>query len=183
MNTTTNTILNIIWSLSIIVFYLAAILLFLKQQNKQFKYYLNLTNSKKKTVTFNKNLIKTGVPIISVKIHKDIFNFILDSGANVSYFNKEDFYKYFTIEKDIQEQSISFLNSKGLSKEEVIVAMLEFEIEKLIFRTEFTILDLNDSMKQFNDSFNIPIHGLLGREFFSKYRWLLDFENNVVWLK
>ena len=124
-----------------------------------------------------------GLPIISLYNNNKVFNFIIDSGSNISHISSE-YYSQLSAELmgTYKEGQI-----KGLGANNIGVTMCKATLKDL-FNKEY---DVNLSIsKEFADvanhisaSTNIPIHGLLGTDFLNKYNFIINFESLELYNK
>jgi hypothetical protein len=157
-----------------------------KREYLFFKHFIKEENNK--FISFKELFYKADLPIITVDICGKLFNFILDSGANVNYINKKDIKELSLIKKDLFS-SASYTNkgSKYVGTEgntiETDSCDLTFNLEHEVFTEPFTIADMERGFSEVTKESDLHLHGILGNKFFQKYKWSLDFDNLVIWTK
>lgn len=134
---------------------------------------------KKPTFSFKESLDLTELPIITLYSEGRKFNFILDTGSNNSFINK-------TALKHIKHQrqpyAISVIGMEGnpvqSDEYELSLAYKDFH-----FESRFYCLDLTGSFDRIKKESGVTIHGILGNDFFIKYKYVLDFKNFTAKVK
>lgn len=120
---------------------------------------------------------KNGLPIIKFKINGNYHHFIVDSGANQNAIS-EDFYNSMTSKPSVVgESKINDTSSviNGLVVEQTI------SYRKNIFNNiQFNVIPF----KLFDDKIGgKKIIGVIGSPFMAENRWMIDFDEMVVWIK
>jgi len=131
-------------------------------------------------IDFFKNYKKCGLPVITLTCNRKRYNFLIDTGSSCNLLNIEDF-------KDVK--------NKTKSKFGLLVAggevdtggsfdtslLLRHKLSK--FTVDFSAVDLSAAFNQIKNKDGVKLHGILGNKFFAKYRWSVDFNQMVVWMK
>ena len=136
----------------------------------------NIVRIKKKEIMeFKTSMELSGLPIITFYQGEKAYNFLLDTGSNVSYVNcKSDLKVVPTGIKD------TFMGSSGVDAEceQVIVRFYRNEIK---YEHAMNSADLNTAFTELKKEYGILVTGLLGNDFFTKYRYCLDFKELVAY--
>jgi len=135
--------------------------------------------------SFDEELFKTELPfklinnfiVIEAEIDNGKYNFILDTGAEVSVISLE-------VVSDLglkKESSIEVFDS---GEESSIINM--YVVDQIKFNTTSysELLCLGVNFKVFQDLFkcDIPIHGLIGNRLMRKAAWKIDYKNKIITL-
>ena len=126
-------------------------------------------------VDFSKSYNSKGLPIIPMTINGEEKFFLLDSGANGNHLNK----KYFdTLNVVGSSESHEIQGHSGSSKAQLFegdICSNGYEFEDV----QFYVMDIST----FNEhDYGCDIVGILGSPFFNKYKWIIDFDELVVWI-
>lgn len=123
---------------------------------------------------------KSGIPIIEVKINKNSYKFMLDSGANVNILDKRVFD---TLENIETSESSGLTTANGDITGNNIKAKIQFKQKQKKFIEDFEIFDMSGPFDSIESRDGVKINGILGSNFFKTHCWTIDFENLVVWIK
>ena len=136
-------------------------------------------------VSFKKSFKKLQLPLIRFKVEGEYKTFLLDSGSQGNLLDKkfvDSLPKNLT--DNIKDSDVAFIGVEGNNTTDNKTLKLKLSHGSKKFpETEFTVLDLRPTFKILEKKIQEPIAGLLGAPFFEKYRWQLDFEELVVWIK
>ena len=147
-------------------------------------YIVNKIEATKKEInsrmSFKEALDLIELPIVTFYQDDKKLNFMLDSGSNLSIIDinavnnlKLEYVKLNKVNSIIgingETRNAGFIN-------------LKFSYKHINFDYDFQYLDLSnvvDSLKQDG----ITIHGILGNQFFVKYKYVLDFNDLIAYSK
>lgn len=130
---------------------------------------------KNEIMEFKTSMELSGLPIITFYQGNKAYNFLLDTGSNVSYVNiKSDIKIFDTGEKNV------FMGSSGEDKPCIVVQLVLYRNE---IKYEHTVhaADLNLAFTEVKKEYGITITGILGNDFFTKYKYCLDFKELVAY--
>lgn len=130
-------------------------------------------------VSFRDGLKLTGLPIICLNQGDKVFNFILDTGSDVSVIAKH-------VLKDIRHQKLDASGTLyGLegNKVKVEVCSINLEYNTTNFTTDFLVRDLKDAFDHIKKDHGVTVHGMLGSRFFNKYKYIIDFNELIAYSK
>lgn len=143
---------------------------------------INLFDKKKEVKPiYMKAQLPGDLPIIALSNNGKMFNFLLDSGSNISHIC-EDCYE--NLESDLigtfEENSVAGLGATNMG-----VTMCKAVLSDNIgnkYNVNFSISkQLVDVAKTIEASTNVRIHGLLGTDFLKKYNYVIDFNSLKVY--
>lgn len=133
-------------------------------------------------MSFKEALDLTELPIVTFHNGKRKVNFLLDTGSNASYFNTKD------IEK-LEKYEITDKVSSGIVTGSSIIEdthgyiRIPLEYRSNIYSDDFILYDLSDSFNEIKKGSGVSIHGILGNQFFTKYKYVLDFDEMIAYMK
>lgn len=138
-----------------------------------------LRKEQKEGLSFEESMKLAGLPIVSLTYNKKAFNFIVDTGSNVSHINKEllDTNKVRAKSTNIKHvvQGIAGNNIQGNS---VSIAFL-YKGKKC--SNAFVVSDLSEVLESIKEATGIEISGLLGTDFFSSQNCVIDFNSYTMY--
>ena len=141
-------------------------------------HYLYRNKQKEKTkISFKEGLDLTDLPIVTFYQNDKKLHFLLDTGSNISYINKEVLK---TIEaKDLNSSSSTF----GVEGNGIETHHYEIKIgyRDQNFVEEFGAVDLSSAFKAIELESGIKLHGIIGNRFFEKYKYILDFKDLIAY--
>lgn len=125
----------------------------------------------------NYGLLKTGLPLVIVKVFNLELCFLLDTGSNRNIID-ERVYNHFKDKLNIvgENEEVSTLQSlsKGFELE------IPFLFEGSDYNETFICTGRIDGFDLIEEESGIQIHGILGSNFLLKYGWVIDFDNMMV---
>lgn len=136
-------------------------------------------------IDFNKRIFdKSHIPVIDIKVFDRYFSFVLDSGASSNYIHSEFFealkQRYSVIETCKNNTMTGVSGDKvavGSTVLKISVADRPFTMEK------FDVYDMSNVLNFIVERANTVVEGIIGTEFMAKYSWMLDFNDQCVWLQ
>lgn len=134
--------------------------------------FLNLILKRNK-ISFRESLDLVDLPIVTFKNNNIKLNFLLDTGSNVSYINKE-------VLSQLQYESTNRIDQFiGASGDVQIVNVIKMSLlykDKKEYVEQFSTADLSKAFGAIKSENGVSIHGILGNSFFMTYGYVLDFE-------
>ena len=147
-------------------------------------YIINKVETSKKEInsrmSFKESLDLIELPIVTFYQGDKKLNFMLDSGSNLSIIDINAV-NNLKLEYVKLNKVNSILGINGETRDAGFVNM-KFYYKHLKFDYDFQYLDLSNvenSLKQDG----VTIHGILGNQFFTKYKDVLDFNDLIAYSK
>ena len=134
---------------------------------------------KRENMSFREAMDLVELPVVTFYNKDAKLNFLLDTGSDLSYINKSILpsLKY----KEVNE-SRSIISVGGNSQTLGCCDMtVTYKNQKFIDR--FYISNLDEAFGAIKAETGVQIHGILGSKFFTKYKYILDFETLVAYSK
>lgn len=129
-------------------------------------------------ISFKESMDLTNLPIITLVIDKVKLNFVLDTGSTSSVVDK-------TV---IEGNNISYTHIKnttlfGLEGEgkEVCVGNFKASYKDREYELLATIKDMSKPFNIIKNNTGVNISGLLGSDFFEKYKYIIDFDKLIAY--
>ena len=133
----------------------------------------------KRAISFRESMDLTGLPVITFNQGKTKLNFLFDTGATDSVINSSvlDKIKYTEIE-GIQCEVY------GMEGNVQKVGFVNIDLTRdLKFSDEFQVVDMSSAFDQVKKETGVTIVGILGNTFFQKYKYIIDYEQMIVYPK
>ena len=137
--------------------------------------------SKRRTgISFKESLDLADLPVITMYNNGKKLNFLLDTGSNISHIDSSiDNLDCELIEKECLDITTVGGELKGGEK----WLRIPLTYKKQNFSEDFMALELHDTFAQIKKETGVQIHGILGNSFFIKYKYMLDFDEMVAYIK
>jgi len=129
------------------------------------------------SISFKESVSLTDMPIITFISKGNKINMLLDTGCTITSFDVGC--------KDLLDFRISGqtnFTQMGLegNRFKVDGGLCQMQYDKYNFIFRCTITDLSQAFSDIKKSTGVQLHGILGTEFFIKYKYVLDFEEFKV---
>lgn len=166
---------------------------YFKEQSRYNNHFLNSlfeSEKRKKFFSFKQDYKKTSMPIITVKMFKHEYKFILDTGADFNALDREAFNKIveeneLTLPADFFSDTLPVMGGEkvfgvGGVENDVKQVNIPFSCGEEEFSEDFSIVNIGAPLRAYEDD-GIYLCGVLGSPFFVENRWSLDFDEMTVW--
>ena len=130
-------------------------------------------------MSFMEGMNLTGFPIVSFLNNGNMYNFLLDTGSNVSLIDPK------TLEKMTYEDTgkeITIYGLDGIERTDKIVST-NLSYKEKGYRAHFVVTDLSATFSQIKSEHGVTLHGILGSDFFKAYKYILDFDELIAYSK
>ena len=128
-------------------------------------------------ISFKEGLDLTELPIVTFYQGTKKLHFLLDTGSNISYINKE---VLDSIEAEDLNSSSSTFGVEGNGVETHHYS-IEIGYKDQKFVEEFGAVDLSAAFSTIEQESGIKLHGIIGNRFFEKYKYILDFRELIAY--
>ena len=147
-------------------------------------YIINKVETSKKEInsrmSFKESLDLIELPIVTFYQGDKKLNFMLDSGSNLSIIDINAVNNLKLEYKKLNKVN-SILGINGETRDAGFVNM-KFSYKHINFDYDFQYLDLSNVVNSLKQD-GITIHGILGNQFFVKYKYVLDFNDLIAYSK
>ena len=143
-------------------------------------YYIYREKHINKTkMSFKESLDLTGIPVVTFYQGNNKFNFILDSGASSSCINKK------FLENIIYESTNQRASLYGMEGNSIYADFIDINLyyKNQNFVTKMLVTDLEAAFTSVKKDTGVTITGILGSDFLSKYKYVMDFIDNIAYIK
>lgn len=133
----------------------------------------------KEIMSFRESMDLTNLPIVTFYQGDKKFNFLLDTGASLSVINQSALE---SIEHTTLEGNGTLFGVDGVNRD-VTYASINLTYKSRNYSEDFQVLDIQNAIDQVKSESGVNMIGILGSEFFRKYRYILDFNELVAYSK
>ena len=145
--------------------------------------YVIKIRRRKDIMSLKESLDLTGIPIVTFTQENVKYNFLLDTGSDISYINSK-IVDNSAIKYEATDYKLAgFISAGGLSSSDIKIIDIPFEYKRTSFKESFAVLDLTESFSQIKEENGVTLHGILGNTFFTKYGYILDFKELKFYTK
>lgn len=130
-------------------------------------------------MSFWETMNLTGLPIITFCQGQTKLNFILDTGSTLSIIDKSAL-KNITYTMINKQSSVTGLQGETSEGEACNITLYYKENN---FNSDFSINDMTGVLSTIKQSTGVTIMGLLGSDFFDKYKYIIDFKEYKAYSK
>lgn len=143
---------------------------------------LNLWLSKKVGFSLKETMIDADIPIVTLKNGEKEFNFILDTGSDISHIDS-NIKDSLSDTEEVEGDNLTVITANGSVEGNNSWIRVPLSYKKQSFIENFMPLDLHDSFESLREDTGIQLHGILGGTFLRKYRYVLDYDDLVAYTK
>ena len=136
-------------------------------------------HNRKESMSFREAIDLVGLPIVTFYQGDRKYNFLLDTGANLSVINQATLEN---IEHTLLEKTGNLYGVDGINRE-VSFATIDLVYKSNSYTEEFQVLDMQNTIDQVKAESGVNMVGIIGNEFFRKYKYVLDFDELVAYSK
>lgn len=135
--------------------------------------------NRKDAMSFREAMDLTSLPIVTFYQGDKKFNFLLDTGATLSVINQATLE---SITHTTTNETGELYGVDGV-KREVSYASINLAYKNKDYTEEFQVLDMQEVIDQVKAESGVNMVGIIGSEFFRKYKYVLDFDELVAYSK
>lgn len=150
--------------------------------NKVEDYYKNKRQNKEEgfeKMSFKEAMDLTDLPIVTFKNEDVKLNFLLDTGSNVSQINAPLLVNLKYSMLDAQKDIIGIEGNAVQTN----YCRMRISYKDKVFENDFVVHDLSRAFDSVKQSTGVQIHGILGSQFFQKYKYILNYDELVAYSK
>lgn len=132
---------------------------------------------KSQIMDFQTSMDLSGLPIVTFYQNDKKYNFIMDTGSNVSYINVDT-----DMEITKLERKDTFFGSSG-EERKCDVGNVYIKFKDTEYQCTVRIADLREAFRGIKKSTGITLSGILGTDFFGKYKYCFDFKELIAYAR
>lgn len=128
---------------------------------------------RKNKISFQETLALTDLPIVTFYNNGRKLNFILDTGANESVLNERELSSCsYTLVNE--KRNLMGIDGNNRSIDNLVSLKLTRGVQQ--FLEKFQVSNLSPVLDNIRKTCGVEVHGLIGNTFFTKYKYILDFD-------
>ena len=130
-------------------------------------------------ISFKESMDLVELPIVTFYQGRKKLNFLLDTGSNLSHINQS------VLSKIKYEKSDIINKVFGMEGNTIDTEYCDINIsyKKQGYKESFCITDLSKSFDLIKKENGVQLHGILGNKFFETYKYILDFNELIAYVK
>lgn len=144
-------------------------------------FFEDIKKSNRKKISFKEALNLTDLPVVTFICNGKKLNFLLDTGANNSVLNasvadklKVEIVEFDGVDTDTAGGTICVNKAAHLH--------LKYD-NKRIYEDLFILVDMTEAFESTKKETGVQLHGLLGSNFFAKYKYIIDYDSLALYVK
>lgn len=137
-------------------------------------------NKKKKNVfDFKPAMELLELPVVTFYVEEEKLHFLLDTGSTNSIINEKVVNK---IDHIKIEGAAKLQGMEGIIQTVPYVS-INLCYNDVIYIDNFQVVDMSKAFNDIKRETGITLHGILGTSFFSKYKYIIDFNELIAYSK
>ena len=144
-------------------------------------FFEDIKRSNRKKISFKEALDLTELPVVTFISKGRKLNFLLDTGANNSILNSS---VAESMKLQIEEFEGIETNTAGgnINLNSVVNLDIKYD-DKRIYNEYFLLSNMDEAFNSFKAETGVMIHGILGSNFFTKNKYIIDFDSLALYVK
>lgn len=134
---------------------------------------------RKYSLSFKDSMDLVELPVVTFYHGKKKLNMLLDTGSSESIINLPELDRLIYTELDCQRPLMGMEGNICMNK--TITTIISYS--GLKFNHPFIAADMSEAFNKIKKETGVTIHGILGSDFFARYKYVLDFDNLVFYKK
>lgn len=130
-------------------------------------------------ISFRESMDLTELPIITFYNNGKKYNFLLDSGANNSVIDASTLNG---MSYEIAKELGTLYGMEG-NKSKVLYANITLKYKDNDYEDKFQVVDMSAAFGNIKAESGVNLSGILGTNFFTKYQYVLDFEEMIAYFR
>jgi hypothetical protein len=138
-----------------------------------------IEDRKNRYMSFMESMNLTNLPIITLNHNGSKFNFLLDTGSNISHINS-------ILKSSLTCTPCNYtMEISGMEGNSVTTNFcnVEFSYKDRIYEDDFALTNLESAFNRIKEESGVTVHGILGTNFLQKYKYVLDFDSLIAYIK
>jgi hypothetical protein len=137
--------------------------------------------SRENSLSFYESMSLTSLPIIILKISGQDFNFLLDTGSNSGYIDKALIDTKVVTDFTDTEHTTESTGIEGKTLNLPIINITLSTQNGPTMNGDFVVRDMSDAFNVVKQNSGVTIHGILGSNFFQKYKYIINFNELIAY--
>lgn len=132
---------------------------------------------KNQIMEFKSSFDLTGLPIIIFYQGDKRYNFLIDSGSNITYINQDS-----QIERQMTDSKDVFMGANGTDIS-CQYANINLYHDNVKYESQVAVADLNNAFAELKSSYGVQLTGIIGCDFMNRYKYCIDFKELAIYAK
>lgn len=132
---------------------------------------------KNQIIEFKSSFDLTGLPIIVFYQGDKKYNFLIDSGSNITYINQDS-----DIERQMTDNKDVFMGANG-SDISCQYANINLYRDNAKYEIKIAVANLNNAFAELKSNYGVQLTGIIGCDFMNKYKYCIDFKECIVYAR
>lgn len=130
-------------------------------------------------ISFKQALDLTDLPVITLYQGDARYNMLIDSGSNRSYIDKSIVHKLI----DVQSKDSKKVVSATSISHDVPFLSTQLSYKNYTLDVTFGVMDLQEAFAEIKKESGVQLHGILGTDICTKYKYIIDFNDCLIYTK
>lgn len=144
-------------------------------------FFEDIKRSNRKKISFKEALDLTELPVVTFISKGRKLNFLLDTGANNSILNSS---VAESMKLQVEEFEGIETNTAGGNINLNTIVNLDIKYDdKRIYNECFLLSNMDEAFNSVKAETGVMIHGILGSNFFTKNKYIIDFDSLALYVK
>lgn len=141
----------------------------------------DIKKANRKRISFKEAIDLTELPVVTFISNGRKLNFLLDTGANNSILNE-------SVAKSMKLKLEEFdgveTNTAGgnICLNTIVNLDIKYD-EKRVYNENFLISNMDEAFNSVKEETGVMIHGILGSNFFTRNKYIIDFDSLALFVK
>lgn len=144
------------------------------------KIFKKILGIKDNEISFKQSFDLTEFAIITFYQGETKLNLLFDSGSNFNILDKSMLPK---LKYEATGDKVDMQGIEGTLREEQEEYLIEITHKDVVYKCPFTISDMSAPFSNIKRESGVTLHGIVGTEFFNKYKYVLDFDKLIAYSK
>ena len=140
-----------------------------------------LTYEKKyNIISFKGGMDLAELPIITLYQDSKKYNFLLDTGSSCCMINESVLN---TLKYQKNDKTFNVTGIEGIKVNECQTCDIKLYYDTKEYDANFIIKNMTDAFASIKNDTGVTLHGILGNDFFEKYKYVIDFKEYIAYCK
>lgn len=141
----------------------------------------DIRKSNRKKISFKEALDLTELPVVTFISKGRKLNFLLDTGANNSILN-ESVANSMKLDCEVFPGVETNTAGGNINLNKITTLTIKFD-DKRVYEECFLISDMDAAFNAIKEENGVSIHGILGSNFFTRNKYIIDFDSLALYVK
>ncbi len=135
--------------------------------------------TKNNNVSFKEAMELLEFPIVTIKTQDKALKFVIDTGCTNSCINASTINNLGITPTNVGNSHYGIDGNKV----DLLTCNLGFSLKRKSYNFDFNVADMDKVFDCIKESNGVQIHGLIGSDFLSKYNYVIDYKDCILYKK